>query len=75
MLIFSVVCVFNVNFVVIFVILDGRYCCYFAVYRPPVVDGVMHHTPRLKFKVTRSYPCGPYYEICTWYSDIVARRV
>jgi len=34
---------------------------------------------RLKVKVTRSHgmsdPCGPYCEICTWYSDKVPRRV
>jgi len=35
--------------------------------------------PRLTVKVTRSHgmsdPCGPYYEICNWYSDKVARCV
>jgi len=35
--------------------------------------------PRLKVKVTRSHGisdhCGPYYEISTWYSDRVTRRV
>jgi len=35
--------------------------------------------PRLQVKVTRlhgrSDPCGPYYEISTWYSNKVPRRV